>query len=137
MASDLDALRPAIKAVIDGLALGIPVHYQGETFKPPAGMWMRVSVLWGRGRMESGGTGVSGNALPGSLMLSLFDAPRGGMAALEAKADVLRSAFSRVKIGAAFFFAPSGPVVVEDASQDQSAKWNQVAVSCPFELREA
>lgn len=137
MASNLDAFRVAVDAVITALALGIPVSYQGERFTPPNGMWARATIRWGNGVMETGGTGVTGNRVSGALILDVFDVPRGGLAAIEAKADTLRSAFSRVTVGAGYFFAPSGLEVIEDAAQDKTAKWNHVQVTCPFDVREA
>lgn len=138
MASDLDALRPLLKTRIDALSLGgAPISYQGQNFAIPNGKWVRVTVRWGRGQMVTGGSGVTGNHVTGVLILDVFDVPRGGLAAIEAIADTLRTSFSRVTVGAAYFFAPSGPEVIEDASQDKAAKWNHVQVQCPFELVEA
>lgn len=136
MASDLAALRPLIKTWIDALELGIPVSYEGESFSIPNGAWVRTTIRWGNGQEVSGGTGVTGNHVTGVLFLEVHG-PRDGLAQAEATADTLRTSFSRTTVGAAKFFAPSGPEVLEDVSRDRAAKWNRVLVQCPFELVEA
>lgn len=127
------------------------LHWPGETYTP-SGTWAKAEILWtapsallfrigsGELRLEgvgsssemgSGGAGVSGNFLKGTLRVQISTALGSGLSAVYTKADTVRDGFSRKSVGAAKFLAPTGPRNVSDAN------WAAVEVDCPFEVREA
>lgn len=134
MASALDTVRAGIEAAVAALSLSsAPISWPGVDFAhaDPGAPWVRADIVWGSGRMVSGGTGVTGNAVTGVLKIKLYGPPGEGLGALYDLADVVRDGFTRRTIGTAYFFAPSGP---RDASEDA---WAGVIIDCPFEVREA
>ena len=116
--------------------LATPINWDGVAFTQPNGPWIKPRILWGEGRMVTGGSGVIGNRFVGILSISFFGLPGKGKGALYGYCDTMRDAFSRALVGAAQFFAPSGPrdVDPDDASEVQ---WEQVVITIPFEAVEA
>ena len=136
MASALATVDAAIKSALDGLSWGSGVigAMEGEIFAAPRGTHWRARINYPSdgGRMAIAGSGVTGNAVRGSLEVRIFGAPIGdALATVKAQADVVRSYFSRRLVGTAYFFAPSGP------RSEPNANFDVVVVDCPFEVREA
>lgn len=135
MSSAMNTLRAAIEQKVSDTVDGdYPIHFSGTNFTPPDGPWLRATILFGQSRMVTGGTGVTGNRVVGLLKLELFDLAGMGEGTLYDYADTLRNAFSRAKVGAATFGAPSGPRPV---NTDDDAEWEQIDVTIPFEAPEA
>lgn len=152
MASSLETLRAAIETELDSLSLGgIPIYWPGETYSP-TGTWANAEILWNapaavvlrlangtvrvegvgtESGMSSGGSGVAGNLLKGTLQVRISEPVGSGLTAVYTKADTVRDGFTRKAVGAARFLAPSGPKNVSDAT------WSAVEIDCPFEVREA
>lgn len=152
MASSLETLRAALETALDALSLGgISIYWPGETYTP-SGTWAKAEILWtappavvlrlanGTVRLEgvgtesgmsSGGSGVTGNLLKGTLQVRISAPVGSGLSAVYTKADIVRDGFTRKSVGTARFLAPSGPKNVSDAT------WSAVEVDCPFEVMEA
>lgn len=135
MASNTIAVEAAIHAAFkDEFDQGgdPTVAYPNVEFTPPDGPWIRFSVLWGAGQMTTGGDGTAGNHVRGVVMANVFDIPGKGTARIFAAADRIRNLFSRTTVGAAKFFAPSGPEPLQPEDN-----WAGVVIRCPFIAREA
>lgn len=134
MASDTQGARAAIEAAISTVAGAVQVAFPNVSFTPPddGRLWIKPAILWGEGRMVSGGAGTAGNWVTGILVLNVFGPDGEGLGDLYDLADSLRDAFTRVKIGEARFLAPSGPKEIDDPDG-----WAALSVSCPFQLKES
>ncbi len=136
MASAFATLDAAIKTALDGLSWtsGVIGAMQGEAFAAPRGTHWRAEILYPAdgGSMSVAGSGVTGNAVRGTLRVKIKGAPIGdALATVKTEADVVRSYFSRRLVSTAYFFAPSGP------RSEPETNWDVVVVDCPFEVREA
>lgn len=126
------AIVALVKATNDAIGATKPaLFFGGENVPTQQAAWLRASVLWGDGKTETGGTGVSGNLLTGVLHLSFFDLPGEGEGKIYGFVVPFRNAFSRVKVGGAQFYAPSGAKPVNG-----DPEWLQLVVECPFDYRE-
>lgn len=138
MASDLATNDAAIETAVRALSWGSGVTgaFPGdaEWRVEPRDIHWRAEILYpsDSARMSVAGSGVTGNAITGTLRVKVKQSPVGsGLATLKAKADIVRTYFSRRLVGSSFFFAPSG------ARHEIEKNWDAVVVDCPFEVREA
>lgn len=129
MASALDTARSGIESRLKSNWSATPIAWPGVEFDPGEDDWIRPTLVFNAGAMETyGSAGV--NTVEGLLLVDLFTAGKAGLGGLYDYVDTLRDLFDRVTVGAVEFGAASGPREIPD---DQ---WRQLQFEAPFIIEE-
>lgn len=129
MASAIDTVRSGVESRLNDNWTKTPVAWPGVEFDPGEEDWLRSTIRFGAGQMETyGSAGV--NTLEGLLLLDRFTVTKYGLGELYDDMDTLRDLFDRVTVGTAEFGAASGPRVISDEG------WQGLQVEVPFIIEE-
>jgi hypothetical protein len=97
-------------------------------FDPGERDWIRATLRFGIGQMESSGSGGV-NTVDGLLLIDTFTISA-GLGRLYGYVDTLRDLFDRATVGAVEFLAASGPREISDP------QWRQLQFEVPFIIEE-
>jgi hypothetical protein len=129
VASALDTARSGIEARLNSGWSTTPVAWQGVEFDAGEADWIRPTLVFNVGEMETyGASGV--NTVEGLLLLDVFTVTKAGLGDLYGYVDTLRDLFDRATVGAIEFGAAGGPREIPD---DQ---WRQLQFEVPFIIEE-
>ena len=125
MASALDTVRQGVELRLFANWTDTEIAWQGHEFDPGEDDWIRPTLRFGGGRLESySSTGV--NTVDGLLLIDCFTVSKSGLGVLYGYVDELRDLFDRVTVGAVEFLAASGPREVSDSL------WQGLQFEVPF-----
>jgi len=124
------ALKTAEGAIMTRLntewASATEIAWPGKRFTKPDAAWIRPTVIWGDGFMQTAGP-TNRNQIPGVLKVQIFSKPGNGEGEIKGHADSIRDIFNRVEFSGLRFDAPSGPKPAVERND-----WLQTVVDCPF-----